>query len=535
MSISTRARKIPGLEQAFVAMATEMNKGILENIGQLTPQLSEAKSGDLMMVITGTGDEVSDETLQAVEALLRQKEKSSQHERCYATLASASRHVPQSNLALISVNGQFAVREARQALENNLNVMLFSDNVAIEDELMLKQLAHEKGLMMMGADCGAAIINGVVLGFGNVVRRGNIGIIGASGAGSQELSVRIHEFGGGISQLIGTGGRDLSEKIGGLMMLDALNMLAHDEQTHVIALISKPPAPGVAGKVLECARGCGKPVIVCFLGRGQSPGDETGLQFARGGKEAALKAILLTGVKESSLDLHPLNWPLIEEVRARLTPRQKYIRGLFCGGALCDEAMFAAMEKYADVYSNIHPDPAFRLADLNNSQHHTFLDFGDDMFTNGKPHPMIDPGNRINRLLQEARDPEVAVIVMDFAPGFGAHENPVGVMVEAIKEAKAIAAAQQRPLEILGYVLGADLDTPSLHQQCRMLTDAGVIWASSSTNTGLLAREFVYKGEGACLMSLTLLNSPLNVINVGIPIIDVDVIKALTHPREPIL
>jgi hypothetical protein len=159
--------------------------------------------------------------------------------------------------------------------------------------------------------------------------------------------------------------------------------------------------------------------------------------------------------------------------------------------------MFAALEKYDDVYSNIQPDPAMRLQDLNRSVAHTFLDFGDDDFTNGKPHPMIDPTNRIQRLLQEARDPEVGVIVMDFVLGFGSHEDPVGVMIEAIKEAKAIAASESRPLEILGYVLGTDLDTPSLQQQCQMLTDAGVIWASSSTNTGLLAREFVCKGGKA--------------------------------------
>lgn len=497
MSISTRANKLDAVEQAFVAMATEMNKGVLKNLGLLTPELEEAKSGDLMIVIKGANDVDNEQSLAAIEALFTNKEQRGQHESSYATIASAKKHIPDSNLAIISVNGMFAAREARQALQNDLNVMLFSDNVSIEDELALKQLAHEKGLLMMGPDCGTAIINGAALCFGNAVRRGNIGIVGASGTGSQELSVRIHEFGGGISQLIGTGGRDLSEKIGGLMMLDAIQMLENDPQTDVIALISKPPAPAVANKVLERARTCRKPVVVCFLGRNEPPADESGLQFARGTKEAALKAVLLTGVKKESLDLHPLNWPLIEEVRARLTPQQKYIRGLFCGGTLCDEAMFAAMTKHGEVYSNIHPDPAFRLKDINKSVAHTFLDFGDDDFTNGKPHPMIDPTNRLSRLLQEARDPEVGVIVMDFVLGFGSHEDPVGVMIDTIKEAKAIAAADGRPLEILGYVLGTDLDTPSLAQQCQMLTDAGVIWASSSTNTGLLACEFVCKGEEA--------------------------------------
>ncbi|HBD3693350.1 TPA: hypothetical protein KJD35_003468 [Escherichia coli] len=434
MSISTRANKLDGVEQAFVAMATEMNKGVLKNLGLLTPELEQAKNGDLMIVINGKSGADNEQLLVEIEELFNTKAQSGSHEARYATIGSAKKHIPESNLAVISVNGLFAAREARQALQNDLNVMLFSDNVSVEDELALKQLAHEKGLLMMGPDCGTAIINGAALCFGNAVRRGNIGIVGASGTGSQELSVRIHEFGGGVSQLIGTGGRDLSEKIGGLMMLDAIGMLENDPQTEIIALISKPPAPAVARKVLE---------------------------------------------------------------RARLQPQQKYIRGLFCGGTLCDETMFAVMEKHGDVYSNIQPDPEFRLKDINRSIKHTFLDFGDDDFTNGKPHPMIDPTNRISRLIEEARDPEVAVIVMDFVLGFGSHEDPVGSTIETIKEAKAIAAAEGRELIILAYVLGTDLDTPSLEQQSQMLLDAGVILASSSTNTGLLAREFICKGEEA--------------------------------------
>ncbi len=414
MSISTRANKLDGVEQAFVAMETEMNKGVLKNLGLLTPELEQAKNGDLMIVINGKSGADNEQLLAEIEELFNSKAQSGSHEARYATIASAKKHIPESNLAVISVNGLFAAREARQALQNDLNVMLFSDNVSVEDELALKQLAHEK-----------------------------------------------------------------------------------EPQTEIIVLISKPPAPAVARKVLERARACRKPVVVCFLGRVETPVDEQGLQFARGSKEAALKAVMLSGVKQENLDLHTLNQPLIADVRARLQPQQKYIRGLFCGGTLCDETMFAVMEKHGDVYSNIQPDPEFRLQDINRSIKHTFLDFGDDDFTNGKPHPMIDPTNRISRLIEEARDPEVAVIVMDFVLGFGSHEDPVSSTIEAIKEAKAIAAAEGRELIILAYVLGTDLDTPSLEQQSQMLLDAGVILASSSTNTGLLAREFICKGEEA--------------------------------------
>ncbi|MFP2747177.1 IS30 family transposase [Escherichia coli] len=199
MSISTRANKLDGVEQAFVAMATEMNKGVLKNLGLLTPELEQAKNGDLMIVINGKSGADNEQLLVEIEELFNTKAQSGSHEARYATIGSAKKHIPESNLAVISVNGLFAAREARQALQNDLNVMLFSDNVSVEDELALKQLAHEKGLLMMGPDCGTAIINGAALCFGNAVRRGNIGIVGASGTGSQELSVRIHEFGDLVS------------------------------------------------------------------------------------------------------------------------------------------------------------------------------------------------------------------------------------------------------------------------------------------------------------------------------------------------
>ena len=217
--------------------------------------------------------------------------------------------------------------------------------------------------------------------------------------------------------------------------------------------------------------------------------------MASGTKPAALAAVLATGVDESTLDLHALNIPLIEEVRAKLAPEQKYIRGLFCGGTLCDESMFAALDKYENVYSNIQKDPKYTIGATDPSREHTFLDMGDDDFTNGRPHPMIDPTMRLQRLVQEANDPEVGVIAMDFIVGFGSHADPVGVTIPAITEAKAKAAARGQHLEILGYVLGTDLDTPAVADQIAMLEAAGVTISSSSTNLGLLAREFVAKGD----------------------------------------
>ena len=496
MSMSTKANAVEGVTQALLGMATPMNKEVLRNVGVQDPAIDEAKPSDLMIVVDASDDTI-EAAIQAVDDILARKDKSAGNaaEVRYRTLDGAFEDVPDSNLVLISVNGAFAAREARKALNAGKHVMIFSDNVSVEDEFALKNLAHEKGLLVMGPDCGTAIINGTGFAFANAVRRGGIGIVGASGTGSQELSVRIHDFGGGVSQLIGTGGRDLSTEIGGISMIDGINALDADPETSVIVVVSKPPADDVAEKVLAVAGRASKPVFVTFLGSDRTESGYDNVTMVAGTKPAALAAVVASGIDESTLDTHPLNVPLIEEVRAKLAPEQKYIRGLFCGGTLCDESMFAALGAYPNVYSNIQKDPAHKLGAMDASREHTFLDMGDDDFTNGRPHPMIDPSLRLQRLVHEADDPEVGVIAMDFVLGFGAHEDPVGVTIPAITEAKQKAAARGRHLEILGYVLGTDLDTPAMADQVAMLEAAGVTIASSSTNLGLLAREFVAKGD----------------------------------------
>jgi FdrA protein len=495
MSLSTKANQIEGVEQAVIAMGTEMNKEVIRNVGLITPELEQAKTSDLMIVIKAATDAICESAYERVEQLFEKKDTTAKGtgEVSYATIDSAARNIPDANLAIISVNGAYAVREARKALENNLHVMLFSDNVSVEDEYELKQVAHDKGLLMMGPDCGTAIISNVGLCFANKVRKGNIGIVGASGTGSQEISVRIHDFGGGITQLIGTGGRDLSEKIGGIMMIDGIKALNADDETKVIVLMSKPPAPRIEQKVLAEIKNCQKPVVVCFIGGSEEAVKAAGGHFARTTKEAALKAVVLAGADESKINKRALNLPLIEEVKGKLRPEQKYIRGLFCGGTLCDEAMYLAMEEYDNIFSNIAKDPEHMLKDIDVSQEHTFIDFGNDEFTNGRPHPMIDPSLRISRFEQEAKDPEVGVILLDFILGYGAHEDPVGVMLPSIIKAKQDADNEGRHLEILGYVLGTDQDTPTLDSQVSKLLSAGVTHASSSTNAGLLARGFVEK------------------------------------------
>lgn len=500
MSISTKAGVLPEVTNAVAAMATPMNKEILTNQGLITPEIEQATPGDLVLIVETAGDDAGADAALAGLIELLDRKPGAETEVTYRTIATAAAGRPEANIAVISVNGAFAAREAHHALDAGLNVMLFSDNVDLADEIALKTKAHEAGLLLMGPDCGTAILNGVSLCFANQVRRGRIGVVAASGTGAQEMSVRIHDFTGGISQLIGTGGRDLSSEVGGIMMLDGIAALEADPTTDVIVVVSKPPATEVAERVLDRLAQSQKPVVACFLGADQQVAKaaaQRGIPFFDRTKPAALAAVIAGGANEDELDLHSLNWALIHEVRGKLAPEQRYIRALFCGGTLCDESMFLALEKYPDVYSNIATDPARRLSANDPSRAHTFWDFGSDEFTNGKPHPMIDPSNRIEQFKAEAADPEVGVIVLDFVLGYGANPDPVGVMLPAIVEAKANAAAAGRHLEILAYVLGTEQDSQGMAEQVQKLLDADVTWASSSTNTGLLAREFVSKGDQA--------------------------------------
>jgi len=315
MALSNKANQIEHVSQAIVAMATNMNKEVMRNADLINEVVEQAQASDLVITMKITDEGEAQAVLAQVEELLTKKEKvtTAHAKRAYHTIQAAVQN-EKANLALISVNGHYATREALQALNNNLNVMMFSDNVSVADEKMLKEHADEKGLLMMGPDCGTAIINTVGLGFANDVRKGNIGIVGASGTGSQEISVRIHEFGGGISQLLGTGGRDLTAEIGGKMMVAGIDLLAQDPDTEVIVLISKPPEIEVQEKIIAKVKTIQKPVVIWFVGEMVQRVDEN-IYFEAMSKNAALKAVELAGVNTANLDIHPLNIPLIEEVK----------------------------------------------------------------------------------------------------------------------------------------------------------------------------------------------------------------------------
>lgn len=494
MALTSKANNIEGIKQVNISMGTSMNKDVLKNVGMYSPELEEAKPGDLMIVIDYDENMNMDELLKKVEdVMIRKSDANQTQDDKYFSIEAVAKNHKEAGIAIVSVPGVYATRVSRKALRQGLNVMIFSDNISLEDEISLKQEAHEKGLLVMGPDCGTSIINGKGLCFANAVRKGSIGVVAASGTGAQEVSVRVHDFGGGISHLIGTGGRDLSKEVGGIMMIDGIRALQNDPSTEVIILISKPPAKEVAQRIYSEVTKSKKPVVICFIGGDQAEIEASNAIFAKTTKQAALKAVVLSGVIEESINKHSLNLPLIEEVKQKLSLEQKYIRGLFCGGTICEEVSSLVREKYDNVYTNISKDPAHRLDSQNNSKEHTFIDFGDDSFTQGKPHPMIDPSLRIDRIIKEARDSEVGVIVLDMILGYGAHKDPVEVTLPAIKEAKAIAKKEGRNIEILVFVLGTELDPQDMNSQVEKLMKEGVIIASSSENTGLLSRGFVEK------------------------------------------
>lgn len=491
MSLSGKLAALPGVADAVVSMATDMNKDLLRRIGIYTDTVDAAGANDLIIAVRAEAEAICAEAVQLAEESLAKKSnaRKSGGEMHPASVASAVKLMPEANLAIISVPGQYAAREAMQALKHDLNVMMFSDNVSVEEEIALKQYAHQQELLMMGPDCGTAIINNVGLCFANVVRQGNIGIVGASGTGTQEVTVLIDRLGGGVSQVIGTGGRDLSEAVGGITMLDGLAALARHEATKVIVLISKPPAQSVANKIFEQVKGISKPVVICFINGDAAQVEKAGAYFGKNLEVAARMAVALSnGEKPTACcgDGEILS-ELAANRTAKLASTQKYIRGLFCGGTLCDEAMHIAKASGLKTYSNIAKKADDKLEDPHTSKAHTFIDLGDDVFTQGKPHPMIEPSLRLERLLKEAADPETAVILMDFELGYGSHPDAVGITMPAIMEAKRTAQEAGRHLEIIGYVCGTEQDPQGLTRQEQKLAAAGVTVAKSNAKAARLA------------------------------------------------
>ena len=503
MEVARALNGLPGVVDAAVVMATEANRRLLEQAGLWKDEIEGATANDLIVSVQAESEACAERALEvAGERLARRRSGGGGaagpgQTRRARTITGAVRSSTGANLAVISVAGQYAVAEAWEALYNGLHVLLFSDNVSIEDEVALKQYAVQHNLLMMGADCGTAILNGVALGFANVVPRGPVGIVAASGTGLQETSALLARLGVGVSQGIGTGGRDLKEPVGGITMLQGLRALQADPQTEVLLLVSKPPAPAVAGKVLEQVGECTKPTVVCFLGGEPRSILQVGAHPARTLQEAAYRAAALAGgvVQEATI-MHETADLQVQAagLRRRLRSGQRYLRGLYSGGTLATEALIVWQEMLGDVRSNVPLRPEFKLQEATQSEGHCAVDLGEDEFTVGRLHPMIDHELRIRRLMQEAADPEVAVVLLDVVLGYGAHPDPAGELGPAIQRARALAQEKGRELFVTVSVTGTDGDPQGLSRQVQVLEQAGANVASCNAAAARLAGYVVAEG-----------------------------------------
>ena len=491
------------VNDAAVIMGTESNISLLKEAGLFSKEVEKATSNDLIITFS-TPDNIAQEIFILADSLLNQElgNDTGAVEYFPRTIDSAIRVNPDVNLAVISVAGRFATGEAWNALRKDLHVLLFSDNVPLQDEIELKMYARDHGLLLMGPGAGTVLLNGVALGFANKVPKGPVGIVSAAGTGLQEVSTLLAKNGIGITQGIGTGGRDLSEGVNGIMMLESLKALQEDPNTKVIVLISKPPSKGVAEVIMDQVSIGNKPTIIGFMG--SNPNDWIEVPNAIPAKtleETALLAAKAAGagirnpletIKQQTLEMKEK----AQDYRSRLKLDQHYLRGLFSGGTLCYEAQSIWREMTPDkIFSNAPLRKGDKLPDSNHSQGHTVVDLGEEEFTVGRPHPMIDNDLRIRRLLQEAKDPEVAVIIMDVVLGYGAHPNPASELAPAARRAIELAKKEGRELFIVASITGTEHDPQVLSKQSAILSNQGVIICGSNAAAARLVGMIVSKKE----------------------------------------
>ncbi len=515
MQLQRALAALPDVIDSGVVMGTEANLNLLVQSDMSAPEVEAAGADDLVIVVKAKTADAAQAALDQVDDLLTKRRSTTEHEYHPKSLETAAEMAPGAHWVLISVPGRYAADVAKQSLELGKNVFLYSDNVSVEDEVSLKQTAANQGLLVMGPDCGTAIVNGVGLGFANHVRRGNIGIVAASGTGLQQVSSRIHQLGGGITHAIGTGGRDLSQPVGAITTRQALELLNRDPETTAIALISKPPSPHVAEKLIQDARELQKPVIVDFIGYAPPARQVDQVYFTGSFDETATLCIKLSE--------EPPSVPSIPELDLEgFAAGQRYLRGLFSGGTLAYEAQIILQAYLPEVYSNVPLSDETRLVDALESQEHSIVDLGEDEFTVGRLHPMMDNDLRIRRLDVEAADPEVAVILLDVVLGYGAHPDPASELAPAIEAAIRTAQDEERKLIVAAVVVGTDEDPQDLSSQIEQLKAAGAFVEMSNDAAVQYAGRIVQnlqpraEIEEAPPVNLAYLQDPLIAINAGL-------------------
>jgi FdrA protein len=513
MRLTHEMEAVAGVRRAAVMMGTPPNRALLARAGLLAADGETAGPADLVIAIVADSTAAAEAACTVAESALSRRAAPTTRETARPrTLAGGRRVLPDATLALISVPGVYAGAEARRALDAGLHVMLFSDNVPVETEVELKRLARERGLFLMGPDCGTAIVAGVPLGFANAVPRGRIGLVAASGTGLQEVSCRLAAEGEGVSHAIGVGGRDLTDAVGGAMTLAALAALGADATTEVVVAIGKAPGRGVAQRLAETLARLGKPSVVCLVGPAgidaasgatpwsNGPATAQAALAAPSGpahghlaatlEDAALAAVALArGAVPRPIEF---SLPAIEVERLvvaqadTLAPGQRFVRGVYSGGTLALEAVALLSARLPDVTPGLRGDGAG----------HRVVDLGDDVFTLGRPHPMIDGTVRREWIAREVGDPAAAVLLLDVVLGYGAHPDPAAELLPALAAARRTAAAAGRGLVVVASVTGTAQDPQGRARQVTALQAAGVVVMDSNAQAARLAALVAARAGG---------------------------------------
>ena len=478
MGVSERVTAMQGIENAEAQMATCANQDVLKLLGYELPE--SVSPNDLVIAITADNEDTYKAALQLAEDIIDRKNTDS--DRHYADISEIDMEEDAYDLCQISLPGEYAAAEAKKALEKGMDLFIFSDNVSLEEELELKQLGQKLGKLVMGPDAGVALIDGVALAAGSIIRKGPIGIVAASGSGAQEVGCIIEKCGFGVSNLIGTGGRDLYPQIGGLTMIEGIRRMEADPKTKVIVLVSKLADLGVMDQVLTVADGCKKPVVAVFLGSDRTlfEGHKVCGTFSL--EECALKAVELAGGETGSFGMTDGEISaLAAKSVAALAPERKYFRGLYCGGTFTEEALqyFSAHNSGVTLFSNLSNRYCTKLADSEQSEGHAILDLGAEDFTAKAPHPVFDPGLRLQRLQKELEDPAVGVILLDFITGPGVAADPI--------TAFARECAKHPEIVFISTICGSAEDPQNVAEKEKLLQDAGVIVVKSNYQSAKLA------------------------------------------------
>ena len=506
MRLSNIVADTDGVNRVSIMMGTAMNKDILRNAGLANTQVDEAKPTDLLILADVTNADVGESLAATVDAFLSEQASLSGRSRLRTSrsLERALSIAGDANLAIVSIPGEYVAAEVERLLDHDLHVFIFSDNVSIDDEVALKRKARKRGLLVMGPDCGTGSIGGLPLAFTNAVHAGNIGLVGASGTGLQEVMTQIDGLRGGVSHAIGLGGRDLSTRVGGSTCLQALRALDEDATTDVIVLISKPPAARIRNDVIGVAERLSKPVVAILLGeRPRTPADGN-VHYAHTLDEAARIATELAGTRASRF--------------VALQPTQQWIKGLYTGGTLALEAAMLLRESLGIPQGREH-GAGYVLR----SGGHEVIDLGDDAYTRGRPHPMIDASIRNERLAAVFDDPQNAVLLLDVVLGYGSDPDPAGALAPRVAEGLAALHAAGRDLAVVASVCGTESDPQSLSTQALVLEQAGVTVMPSNAAAVRHAVRILQRPRASVPPTIEtsepirrLLAQPPRVINIGL-------------------